>query len=90
MPGDMPQLKKDKNISLVSLTKKYPGLSDTFQLMMHPTQLNDNYTKMNPETSKTDYFHVGVYISVLTFVGLFLLQPPWLHENSQLVTNFLF
>lgn len=86
----MSVVQKDERLSLTSLAKKYPGISDPLKQMSEQLKADANEMANDPETTKRDLIRYGT--SVFSFLAIlaFASQSSWLHENAQLAMIGIF
>jgi Na+/H+ antiporter NhaD/arsenite permease-like protein len=86
----MSVVQKDERLSLTSLAKKYPGITDPLKQMSEQLKSDANEMANDPETTKRDLIRYGT--SVFSFLAIlaFASQSSWLHENAQLAMIGIF
>jgi Na+/H+ antiporter NhaD/arsenite permease-like protein len=90
MQDVMSIVQKDERLSLVSLAKKYPGITSPISQMQEELKDNANSMANDPETAKKDTIRVGTAIlSAITLAGFFS-QSQWLHEHADVAIVAIF
>jgi Na+/H+ antiporter NhaD/arsenite permease-like protein len=86
----MSVVQKDERLSLDSLAKKYPGITDPISQMNEQLKSDANLMAQDPETTKRDLIRYGT--STLSFAAVlaFALQSSWLHEHASLAMIGIF
>lgn len=90
MQDVMSLVQKDERLSLTTIAKKYPGISDPLTLMREQMKSEANDNANNPETGKEDIIKFGTGLLSLGTVGLFLSQSEWLHSHADLAMIAIF
>ena len=86
----MSVVQKDERLSLVSLTKKYPGITDPINQMSEQMKSDANRLAGDPETQKKDIIRVVVSILSLVSLAAFSSQSSWLHDHADLAMIGIF
>ena len=90
MQDVMSVVQKDERLSLVSLAKKYPGISSPVAQMREELKDSANELANDPETAKKDIIRVGTAILSAIIVGGFFSQSQWLHEHADIAMIAIF
>ena len=90
MQDVMSLVQKDERLSLTTLARKYPGISNPLQLMAEQMKSDANESAKDPETVKEDIIKFGTGLLSLSTVGLFLSQSEWLHNHADLAMIAIF
>eukprot|EP00545_Synedropsis_sp_CCMP1620_P001586 CAMPEP_0119027914 /NCGR_PEP_ID=MMETSP1176-20130426/37961_1 /TAXON_ID=265551 /ORGANISM="Synedropsis recta cf, Strain CCMP1620" /LENGTH=115 /DNA_ID=CAMNT_0006983935 /DNA_START=83 /DNA_END=426 /DNA_ORIENTATION=- len=90
MQDVMSVIQKDERLSLVSLAKKYPGISSPVEQMKEELKENANETANNSETAKKDIIRAGTAILSISSLALFLSQSQWLHDHADIAMIAIF
>ena len=90
MQDVMSVVQRDERLSLVSLAKKYPGITSPVAQMREELKDSANALANDPETAKKDIIRVGTAIlSAITVAGFFS-QSQWLHEHADIAMIAIF
>ena len=90
MQDVMSIVQKDERLSLVSLAKKFPGITSPVAQMREEVKDNANTMANDPETAKKDIIRAGTAIlSALALAGFFS-QSQWLHEHADVAIVAIF
>jgi Na+/H+ antiporter NhaD/arsenite permease-like protein len=90
MQDVMSLVQKDERLSLTSLAKKYPGITDPLQQMREELKSSANDAANNPETGKKDIIRTGTGVLALSVLAAFFSQSQWLHEHADLAMITIF
>ncbi|KAL3941516.1 MAG: hypothetical protein SGBAC_004134 [Bacillariaceae sp.] len=90
MQDVMSLVQKDERLSLQTMARKYPGISNPLELMTEELKSQANAEARNPETAKEDFIKFGAGVLSLGTVGLFFSQSQWLHEHADLAMIAIF
>eukprot|EP00980_Cylindrotheca_fusiformis_P023384 scaffold10429_cov126-Cylindrotheca_fusiformis.AAC.15 len=86
----MSLVQKDERLSLQSLARKYPGISNPLDQMREEMKSKANEEARNPETVKLDIIKFGTGLFSLGVVSLFFSQSQWLHDHADLAMIAIF
>jgi Na+/H+ antiporter NhaD/arsenite permease-like protein len=90
MQDVMSVVQKDERLSLKSLAKKYPGISNPYDQMREEMKSNANALASDPETAKKDAMRVGASVFGALSTAAFFSQSTWLHEHADLAIIGIF
>jgi Na+/H+ antiporter NhaD/arsenite permease-like protein len=90
MQDVMSVVQKDERLSLKSLAKKYPGISNPYDQMREEMKSEANILASNPETAKKDAIRVGASVFMALSTAAFFSQSIWLHEHADLAIIGIF
>jgi Na+/H+ antiporter NhaD/arsenite permease-like protein len=90
MQDVMSLVQKDERLSLQTLARKYPGISNPMEQMSEEMKSQANEDARDPETVKEDIIKFGTGLLSLGIVGLFFSQSQWLHEHAELAMLAIF
>jgi len=91
MQDVMSVVQKDERLSLTSLSKKFPGLSDPFEMLKEETKSFANEMASDPEVGKQDLVRsVVVTVFSAAAIGLFISHSPWLQDHADLAMIGIF
>lgn len=90
MQDVMSIIHKDERLSIASLTKKYPGITDPMEQMRAEMISNANKSADNPETARRDIIGAGAAVLATVAIGGFFTQSQWLHDNASIVMIAIF
>jgi Na+/H+ antiporter NhaD/arsenite permease-like protein len=86
----MSVVQKDERLSLDSLAKKYPGITDPMLQIREQLKSEANLMAQDPETTKRDLIRYGTSIFSFVAVLAFASQSSWLHEHASLAMIGIF
>lgn len=90
MQDVMSVVQKDERLSLVSLAKKYPGISNPVAQMQEEIKDNANTIANDPETAKKDLIRTGTAVLSFLVIGGFFSQSQWLHDHADIAIIAIF
>lgn len=90
MQDVMSVIQKDERLSLVSLAKKYPGISSPVEQMKEELKETANEIANNSETAKKDIIRTGTAVFSISALALFISQSQWLHDHADIAMIAIF
>lgn len=90
MQDVMSVVQKDERLSLESLSKKYPGLTDPVKQMQEEIKSNANQLANNPEKGKQDIIRTVTVALSFASVALFFSGAPFLSTYANFVMVGIF
>jgi Na+/H+ antiporter NhaD/arsenite permease-like protein len=90
MQDVMSVVQKDERLSLVSLAKKYPGISSPVDQMKEELKETANEMASNSETAKKDIIRTGTAIFSASSIALFFSQSQVLHDHADIAMIAIF
>jgi Na+/H+ antiporter NhaD/arsenite permease-like protein len=90
MQDVMSVVQKDERLSLVSLAKKYPGISSPVDQMKEELKETANEMASNSETAKKDLIRTGTAIFSASAIALFFSQSQVLHDHADIAMIAIF
>eukprot|EP00549_Striatella_unipunctata_P010692 CAMPEP_0118688334 /NCGR_PEP_ID=MMETSP0800-20121206/8863_1 /TAXON_ID=210618 ORGANISM="Striatella unipunctata, Strain CCMP2910" /NCGR_SAMPLE_ID=MMETSP0800 /ASSEMBLY_ACC=CAM_ASM_000638 /LENGTH=748 /DNA_ID=CAMNT_0006585583 /DNA_START=96 /DNA_END=2344 /DNA_ORIENTATION=- len=90
MQDVMSTVEKDERLSLKTLAKKYPGLTNPIDQIREEQRSTANRMASDPETVKKDLIRTGTAIFSVLAVGAFFSGSEWLHAHADIVMIIIF
>jgi len=90
MQAVMSVVQKDERLSLLSLSKKFPGLTDPLEQMKEEIKSNANELANNPEKAKQDIIRTVTVALSFASVALFFSGSAFLHTYANLFMIAIF
>lgn len=90
MQDVMSVVQRDESLTLESLAKKYPGISNPLERVREQLKSEANALASTPEAVKRDVIRAGTALLSFGSVALFFSQSSWLHEHADLAMIAIF